>query len=473
VLGVRGINLLMKLGENLPVNFFFTAPSCVPAYSCFETNGATVTVEDIGSLMKNPRVLGLGEVMNIKGVLSGNVELFEKIALAKRAGKRVDGHAPGLSGDDLQRYIEAGVESDHESTSGSEALEKYKLGMWIMAREGSASKDLKNILTAFLHTGEKIDRVMFCTDDINPVDLEKGYVNKLVKIAVEVGFDPFEAFQMATINPAAYFHLENRIGALKIGADADILLIEDLEKVKIRKIIAKGKLISQSASKKKGIKKDIPKWSKNTVKLKHFITPEDLAVKTSLKKGFVKVRAIRVIDKSLITGCKVVTLKVKNNLIHPNIEKDILQIAVLERYGKNGNVSVGFISGVGLKKGAIASTVAHDSHNIIVVGGNWRAMKLAVGAAAEVGGGLFVVNDKIAAKLELPVAGIISDLKFEEVVASLKSLISAVRRLGCRLTDPFLTLSFMTLPVIPKLKLTDVGLIDVTKGKVVDSLVDT
>lgn len=461
VLGIAGIKLFLKESANLPLKTFLTAPSCVPAAPNLETTGGALTFKDLQELLGLPRFVGLAEMMNFPGVLSQDPAVMKKIKLAHSLGKVVDGHAPMVRGKELCAYVSAGIYSDHECVTADEALEKLRLGMWIMAREGSAATNLHEIVKAVYMKKLDTRRLMLATDDISPTDLVKGHVNKLVEAVIAEGYDPVTAIQMATINPATYFHLDHEIGGIAPGLKADFLLVKDPQKMDMPTVFSEGRLIAKEG--KLAIR--IPKWkyppcTRKTMKVKAVPKPEAFAVKASVKKRNVTVRVMRVKDRSLLTASETATLSVRNGLVLPDSKKDVLQAAVLERHKATGNIGLGFVRGFTLSDGALASTVAHDSHNIITVGVNWDDMSYAVKKLIEAGGGVIAVRKgSVLAFLSLPVAGLMSEDHVRAVSNKLVKLQRAARSLGCKLTDPFMTMSFMALPVVPKLKLTDKGLV--------------
>ncbi len=474
ILGSEGVKLLLEEAKHLPLKAFFTAPSCIPAAPGLETSGAQLDAKEVEDLLKIDRVVGLGEVMNFPRVINGDPQLLEKIHAARSLGKAVDGHAPQLRGEALRAYVKAGVQSDHECTTGEEALEKHGLGMWIMIREGSASKDLRRVIQPFLHRGAPKDRLMLVSDDLSPIDLKKGHLDNLVREAIKEGLDPLAALRMVTINPALYFHLDPRMGSLSAGKEANVLLLEDLENIKVRAVFINGQLVAKDGKLVVGIPKfSYPPFSVKTVKIKAPPTPENFSIPAPFKKGLARVRVIIVKDGSLLTEATTETAQVEDFRVLPDPAKDMLQIAVVERHEQTGNMGKGFVRGFGLKEGALASTVAHDSHNLIVVGTKWTEMATAVQAICEMNGGMVVIKDgKTAARLPLPVAGLMSQENTDTVIDGLQRLHEAAKSLGCTLQEPFMTLSFLALPVTPELKVTDKGLVDVKNMRIISPLID-
>jgi len=461
VLGIAGVKLFLKESADLPLKTFITAPSCVPAAPDLETTGGDLSFKALKELLGLPRFLGLAEMMNFPGVLSQDPAVLKKIKLTHSLGKVVDGHAPMVRGKELCAYVSAGIYSDHECVTADEALEKLRLGMWIIAREGSAATNLHEIVKAVYTKKLDTRHLMLATDDISPTDLMKGHVNKLVEAVIAEGYDPVTAIQMATINPATYFHLDHEIGGIAPGLKADFLSVKDLQKMDIPTVFSEGRLIAKEGK----LVISIPTWryppsARKTMKVKAVPKPEAFAVKTSVKRRKVTVRVMGVNDRSHLTTSETATLSVRNGLVLPDAKEDVLQAAVIERHRATGNIGLGFVRGFTLSDGALASSVAHDSHNIVAIGVNWDDMSCAVKKIIEAGGGMVAVRKgSVLAFLSLPVAGLMSENPVSAVSTKLVKLRKAARSLGCKLTEPFMTMSFMALPVIPTLKLTDKGLV--------------
>ncbi len=455
VLGVVGVEYILKASEKIPLSVYVLAPSCVPA-SPLETSGATINEEDIESLLRRDRILGLAEVMNFPGVLSQDKEVLKKIMATKLHGKPVDGHCPGLRGPDLNAYIACGIESDHETIVRDEAQEKLRLGMWLMIREGSAAKSLNNLLP--IVTQENHWRCIWATDDLEVEDiLAEGDVNGILRKAVREGFNPVWAIRMATINVAQRFGLRH-MGAVAPGYAADLAVFEDLEEFRVRLVIKGGKIVYKEGHIKVPIKGWVDPRVLNTIKLQP-LSIENLRLKT---RGD-RVRVIGLVPYQIITESLVHRVKKgAGEEILSDIQQDILKIAVVERHHATGNIGLGLVRGLGLREGALASSVAHDSHNIIVVGENDTDMILAIKEIERMQGGFVVVNHgKVMASLPLPIAGLMSQESAETVSQAVDGIIRAARSQGATPENPFFTLSFLALPVIPELKITDKGLIDV------------
>jgi len=441
VLGKDGVKLLLDEADNSPLRLFCLAPSCVPS-SPLETSGAVVNVEDISELLELDGVIGLAEVMNYPGVVSANRDVIEKILVAR--GKVIDGHAPGLSDKALSAYLSAGISSDHESTTYDEALEKLRLGMWIMIREGSAARNLKALksIAGNRHTMLVTDGDRSVTDII-----KEGYLDYVFRRAVEEGIDEIKALQMLTLNPAEYFGIN--AGIIAPSRFADIVLLENLRQFRVKEVIAGGKIPEFKVFRH-------PEWAKRTVRAKK-LTLEDIRID---RAG--KARIIEVYDGEIVTGESVEFVS------RIDVSRDILKAVVVERHLGSGRVGKAFVRGFGFQRGAIAQSIAHDAHNIVAVGTSDEEICRAVNRVIELQGGIIVSDGKIKAELPLPVAGIMSDEKAEIVAEKLRRVEEAIKELGCRLKSPVITLSFIALPVIPKLKVTDLGLVDVENFRIVD-----
>jgi adenine deaminase len=459
VLGRKGIRFMVESARDIPLNVFIMVPSCVPA-THMETSGATLRATDLKTLYGEPWVIGLAEVMNFPGVIFRNPEVLKKIEMAE--GKRMDGHAPMLSGKGLYAYLTAGIRSDHECTTLKEAKEKLKNGMWVMIREGTTARNLRDLIP--LVNPKNSRRFLFVTDDRHPKELlTEGHINSMVRQAIKWGMDPILAIQMATLNAAEYFKLDD-LGAIAPGYRADILSFDHLGKFRIKKVFKDGVLVAENGEMlslviqtKKSLK------AKGSIRIK---VPKKDAFLLRSDQPFVKV--IQLIPDQIVTKKIMKKIQLKEGVAHPNIKEDILKIVVVERHKATGNIGIGFVQGFGLKKGAIGSSVAHDSHNLVVVGTNDQDILKAVMVIKEMEGGLVVISDKrILASLPLPIAGLMSEASVFQVNLQLEALHSAVKTLGCKLRDPFMTLSFMSLPVIPELKITDKGLVDVNQFKFV------
>lgn len=481
VLGVKGVRLFLEQADVLPLTMNIGIPSCVPATD-METAGGEISLEDIRSLLADERVYGLAEMMNFPGIVRDIGEAREKVSLAIKAGKIVDGHAPGLTGDALKVYISNGgtdwevkIGSDHECTTPAEALEKWESGMYIMLRHGSASKDLENILPEICGRGICLDKFGLVSDDLSASDLRKnGHMDNLIGIAArimhkEIGGDferaALEAIAMATLNHANYFR--KRTGRLSEGAVADIAVFDSLEKITPKLVISRGKIVVRDG-----------KYTGDTVSWDYSPYSHPVVVKDNFanklvvtsKGGSATLRVIGVKENSLLTEELLVKMPVNEGVIRPSVIRRDYKIAVLERHKGTGNISVGFVQGLEFLGGAIASTVAHDSHNLIVLGADEASMIKAVNRVKIAGGGLAAVFKGREEVLPLELAGLMSVAGIDEVLSRHEKLMALVNDMGFD-GDPFLALSFLALPVIPKLKITDKGLVDVEKFKFVDLFV--
>lgn len=460
VLGLQGISFMREATRNLPLDVYMMLPSCVPATD-METSGSKLSASDLSIFIKKQWVLGIGEMMNFPGVLNCDQTVINKITLP--VSKRVDGHAPGLSGKNLCAYISTGISSDHECISVEEAREKLRMGLYIMIREGTVAKDLDNLLPVVDSNNSR--RCFFVTDDRYPHDLY-DHINSMVRRAVKYGIHPFTAIQMASINTAEYFKIPN-LGAIAPGYQADMVVFDNLSDFKPAMVFKKGQLVSRESKflpKENGYK--LPE-TRGSVNVK-WIEKDNFKIKAESDK----IKVINVTGNKLITLGSMEKTKIKDGYAESDIDNDVLKIAVIERHKATGNIGLGFVKGLGLKSGAIASTVAHDSHNMVIIGTNDEDMYYAAVELVKTQGGKIVVeNGKTLEKLPLPVAGLISDLPIEEVMAKLKNLVKATKSLGCKLDDAFMNMAFLSLPVIPDLKITDKGLIDVNKFEITNLFV--
>ncbi len=454
VLGLDGIKYMMESSKGNPLGVYFMLSSCVPA-SHLETAGSRLMSYDLSPLLGEEWVVGIAEVMNYPGVLLRNEDMLEKIRIGSH--KRVDGHAPHLSGRDLNAYIAAGIMSDHESSSFEEAREKLQRGMYIMIREGSVAKNMEALLP--LVTPENARRCMFVSDDDDPADLlDHGHMDRIVRKAIGLGLNPVLAIQMATINTAEYFALRD-LGAIAPGYRADMVIFDDFESFEIRKVFRGGRLVAQNG---RMLPMDIKRPEvplRGTVNVA-WIELEHFRIKAKGRQA----KIIGLTPNQLVTKQLVEEVKTVNGLAVADVERDILKLAVIERHLASGNTGLGFVKGFGLKRGALASSVAHDSHNLIVVGTNDLDMMTAAVEIVKMQGGLVAAAEgKVLATLRLPIAGLMSDKSAEEVRAGMNNLEEIAQDLGCTVSTPFMAMSFLALPVIPSLKLTDKGLVDVKK----------
>lgn len=467
VCGMAGIRYMLDVAEHAPMTILANAPSCVPA-THMSTSGASLSAEDLAALLDHPRVPGLAEMMNCPGVILAVPEVLAKVeTYAKRP---IDGHAPGLTGRELQAYVAAGIGSDHECVTAEEATEKLRLGMRLLIREGTTARNLGALLPAV--TPANARRCCFCTDDRHPVDLlDEGDLDVLVRTAIAGGLEPITAIQMATLNTAEWFRLWDR-GAVAPGKRADLVVFSDLSDLRAELVFVGGRLVARDGQMVVGRTPPGVDDSavRNTVRLPA-LTGEELAL--DVPAGDRRVRVIGASSDQVVTEHLVMEPTVRGSEAIADPERDLLKMAVIERHRRTGNLGLGFVSGIGLRRGAIATTVCHDHHNLIVIGADDASMMTAVRAAAEMGGGEAVaVGDRVMQTLALPIAGLMSDRPLEQVRQQQDAMLEAAAELGCPLHDPFMTASFLALEVIPALKLTDQGLVDVDQFELVDLWVD-
>ena len=457
VCGMEGIKFVMDWAEKLPLDMLFMAPSCVPA-TALETSGTQINTEEVEKILSYSNVIGLGEMMNFPGVVNGDERVLSKIIASK--GKVVDGHAPGLSDKELNAYIAAGILSDHESTTLEEGKEKLKKGMYLMIREGSSEKNLDALLP--LVTDKTYKRCFFVVDDRSCSDLlHEGDIDWVVRKAISRGLDPVRALQMATINTAEHFRLYDR-GAVAPGYLANLITIANLAKLEIDMVFHRGKLVARQAKSLFSLP-DTTSELTHTVHIKP-LTSESFRLTTTGETHPV----IEIVPGQIVTKKKVERVKTVDGAIMPDTARDILKLAVVERHKASGNIGLGLVKGFGLKQGALASSVAHDSHNIVAVGTNDSDILKAVEEISRLQGGLVVCTQgKILAFLPLPVAGLLSLDPLEAVAAQFETIEEAAASLGNLPPAPFSILSFLALPVIPELRLTDLGLVDVTRFKLI------
>ncbi len=455
VCGFEGIKFVMDWAQKLPLDIMFMAPSCVPA-THLETSGAQITSKEVKKILTYPNVIGLGEMMNFPGVVSGDEEVLQKIGASK--GKVIDGHAPGLTGKELNAYLSAGILSDHESTTLEEGKEKLRRGMYLMIREGSSEKNLDALLP--LVTDNTYKRCFFVVDDRSCSDLlREGDIDAVVRKAIDRGLEPVRAIQMATINPAEYFRLYDR-GGIGPGYMANLMTITDLAKLEIDMVFYQGKLVAKQG-------KPLFPQPPVTLELRGTVRIRPIMGK-SLKIAAANETypVIEIVPGQIVTKKAVEMINVVDGVVMPDLERDILKLVVVERHKASGNIGLGLVKGFGLKKGALASSVAHDSHNIIAVGANDLDILKAIEEINRLQGGLVVcANLEILASLPLPIAGLLSPEPLDVVVFQHENVEKAAASLGNLPSAPFAILSFLALPVIPELRLTDLGLVDVVEFK--------
>ncbi|MEJ5185616.1 MAG: adenine deaminase [Candidatus Geothermincolales bacterium] len=462
VLGMDGIKYMIEVSRGLPLELYVMAPSCVPA-TPMETAGAVLGVKELVGLRDDGLVMGLGEVMNYPGVIAGDPEVMAKLQAFR--GLPVDGHAPGLSGAGLNAYVAAGIQSDHECVTAAEAMEKLSRGMYVYVREGSTAKNLESLLPAVLSGSP--ERFLLVSDDVNPEDLsQKGHLDYLVRRAVELGLDPLRALRMVTVNPARRFGIADT-GELAPGYRANLVVLEDLKGFRVLQVYREGEKVAQEGE--------------NLWKAEDRISGSPASMRIAwgkipgiaLRAEGKRIRVIGVVPDQIVTESLVEEAKVEDGNAVQDPSRDILKICVFERHRGTGNVGVGFVRGFGLREGALASTVAHDSHNLVVVGSSDEEIWWAAQVVEKMGGGQVVVRgEEVLADLPLQVAGLMSTLPLEQVRERVQKIRGAARQLGCRLSDPMMALAFMALPVIPSLKITDRGLFDVDSFRHVPVFLD-
>ncbi len=460
VCGLAGIHYMLDASEGLPLTVYVNASSCVPA-THMGTAGAELDAAQLATLLDHPRLLGLAEMMNYPGLILGDPGVLAKIDAFR--GRVIDGHAPGVSGPWLNAYVAAGVGSDHECTTADEAREKLRLGMYLFLRESTGARNLLDLLPAV--GPENSRRCCLCTDDRHPADLlDDGHIDYLLRLAIEHGLDPITAIRMATLNTAEWFRLYDR-GAIAPGKRADLVVLSDLRDLGVEMVFSGGRLVAQDGE----ALDDWPTPTVDDTALRHTIRVDWDALSTDAFRIPAigdKVRVIGVVEGQIVTQHLVEPVTRQNGDAVADPERDILKMAVIERYGRKGNIGLGFIRGMGLQAGALAASVAHDHHNIVVIGVDDQSMLVAARTVGEMGGGFAAVNgDKVMARLPLPIAGLMSDQPIETVRDAMDRLVINSAALGAEPRDPFMVMGFMALEVIPALKLTDQGLIDVEQFK--------
>ncbi|MDA3944799.1 MAG: adenine deaminase [Bacteroidetes bacterium] len=453
VLGIEGIDFMIENGKTVPFKFYFGASSCVPATG-FESSGANLGADAMEKLLSRPEIKYMAEMMNYPGVLFQDKMVMDKLAVAKKFNKPIDGHAPGLKGEDARKYIEAGITTDHECFTMEEALDKIQYGMKIQIREGSAAKNFEALIDLMENHA---DKVLFCSDDKHPDDLVKGHINQLVKRAVDKGYPVMDVLSSAILNPIEHYKLE--VGTLQMGDPADMIVVDSLNEFNVLQTYVNGQLVAENGQ--------------SLIETQQTTTPNNFVADLVTTADFFlentgkAIKVIEALEGQLITNTVIGQAVADGENLTSNTAEDILKIAVINRYQK-AKPAIGFIKNIGLKRGAIASTVAHDSHNIIVVGADDAAMAKAVNFLIESKGGVVACDENIVSLLPLPVAGLMSNQNAYEVAKAYEKTDATAKALGCTLHAPFMTLSFMALLVIPQLKLSDKGLFDGGKFEFTD-----
>jgi adenine deaminase len=456
VFGLEGMRWMLEEGRGLPLKVYLAVPSCVPALPGFEDAGASLGPEEIREALGWEGAAGLGEMMNMPGVIEGDQAVHAAIAATLECGKPITGHwsLAGWNDHRLQAYAAAGVDSCHETTSREDALAKLRAGMWVQFREGSTFRDVAALAPVLTEDGVDSRHCLLVTDDVLPDTIAAdGHMDRVVRRAVEEGIDPLVAIQMATVNGAEYFNLRHDLGSIAPGRLADILFVEDLEDFRPHRVLADGREPGEFPA------YEYPPEAYGSIRLAHPLTAADLRVEAAADSA--RVRAIGVASGSVTTGHLLVELPVDGGEVQPSVELDVAKAASIERHGGPGTIGLGFVKGLGLRRGAVASTVAHDSHNVLVAGMSAADMVFAVERLVEAGGGMIAVADgAVLALVSLPIAGLISDRPVTELAAETRALNEAYRELGSPIESPTMIFSFLSLGVIPALRLTNRGLVD-------------
>ena len=470
VAGEQGLRAMLQSMNRLPYRMLIEVSSRVPTAPGLETTGAVLGAKEVADIMDWEESVSLGELDPSK-ILFVKDEYLHKIADSLSRRKLVNGHAIGRLGQELNVYASSGISDDHECVNTNEMLERLKVGMKVFIREGSSERNVDELVKGIVDNRLDTSNIMFCTDDKHAREIQvEGHINYNVSRAVELGLDPMEAIQMATVNAAKHFRMEDEIGSITPGRLADLLLVEDWRIVKPTIVIFEGKVVAADGELLEECRvSDYPEWIKNTVILKNEITSDSFRAASKITDGTTNIHVIDMIPRQIINHHIVKEMKVKNGSVLSDVEQDILKLAVVERYGKNGNVGVGFVRGFQLKKGALAYSMSHDHHNIVVVGTNDEDMAVAVNEVARLNGGLAVACDGgILNSMELPIGGLMSEKTAEEVMAQLDILNADAKKMGCEMEAPFMSLSFISLPTVPDLGLTDKGLVDVLEHKLIE-----
>lgn len=469
VAGEKGIEQMLVSAKNLPYHMYVEVSSCVPAAPGLETTGDIIDAKSMDKLMQRQESLSMGEI-DANKVLTINEEYIKMISNTLNRRKIVNGHAIGRLGHDLNVYASAGIMDDHECVTVEEMIQRLRVGMSVFIREGSSERNLDTMVGAILENNLPIENFTFCTDDKHVDDtLKEGHINYNVKRAIELGLDKVDALKIASVNAAKHFRVEDEIGSISPGRLADIVIAEDICQKYPDMVFYEGELVAKDGKMVEEVKvRSYPSWIKDTVKLKKKVDDKSFAISTK-RKDKTKVMVIDLIKDQIISKKMKANLEVIDGKIQNNINNDIIKIAVVERYGKNGNIGLGFVHGTGLKEGALAYSMSHDHHNIVVIGVNDEDMAEAVRHIEKIKGGIAVSkNGQILGDMKLPIGGLMSEKKVEEVEEEIKKLNKLAKELGSSLKSPFMSLSFISLPVVPELGLTDLGLVDVLDYKIID-----
>lgn len=473
VLGVEGVQVMLEDGKEVPLRVYGVMPSCVPATPGFEDTGAMIGPKEIREAMKQEEMVGLGEMMNFPGVLSGDEEVHDELRATLEANKTITGHySIPETGSGLNAYIASGARCCHESVRKEDALAKMRLGMYAQIREGSAWHDLKETIKSITEHQVDTRYATLVSDDTHPHTLlHQGHLDHIVKRAIEEGVNPITAIQMVTINVAQCFQMDQDLGSISPGRYADILLLSDLTKVMVDQVIINGELVAEEGE----LVIDLPsiaypEFTKKTMNLASPLTSQDFLIKAPIgNEGVIKARIIEIIEAKVGTIMRECEMAIENGEVGVDIERDIIKVAVVERHRATGTIGQGFVKGFHLKEGAIASTVAHDAHNLLIIGTNDEDMALAGNTLAEVGGGMVAVkNGKVIALLPLPIAGLMSEEPAKKIAPLVEKVDNAWQELGCDLISPFMTMALISLAVLPDIRLTNRGLVDTNTFQFVD-----
>ncbi len=469
VAGEAGLKAMLQSMSRLPYRMLIEVSSRVPTAPGLETTGAVLGPKEVADIMGWDESVSLGELDPSK-ILFVKEEYIHKIADTLSRRKLVNGHAIGRLGQELNVYASSGISDDHECVTAQEMIERLRVGMKVFIREGSSERNVDALVKGILDHHLDTDNLMFCTDDKHAREIQvEGHINYNVARSVELGLDPMHAIQMATVNTAKHFRIEDEIGSITPGRLADILLVKDLKEMKPEMVLFEGKVVAENGH----LTQDCtvgtyPEWIKNTVTLLKPVTADSFKVSSKIQNGTAKVHVIDLIKAQIINNHEICELPVKDGEILMDQSRDILKLSVVERYGKNGNIGIGFVHGFSLQKGALAYSMSHDHHNIVVVGTNEIDMAAAVNEVARLHGGLSIACDgQIKGSMELPIGGLMSEKTADEVMEQMDLLNAEVKKMGCELSAPFMTLSFISLPTVPELGLTDMGLVDVLEHKLI------
>lgn len=472
VAGEAGLRETLKSIETLPYRMLIEVSSRVPTAPGLETTGAVLDAKEVDGLLEWDKSISLGEMDSSKILITREQQYIEKILSALKRGKVVNGHAIGRLGEELNVYAASGISDDHECVTVQEMRERLRVGIKVFIREGSTERNAETLVKGIVENNLPVDNIMFCTDDKHIDDIKnEGHINYNVNKAISLGLEPMKAIKMATIHTAKHFRAEEEIGSITPGRLADIILCGSLKQIVPEEVWFEGRPVANGGTLCEKIEmRKYPDWIKDTVRLKKTITPESFAVSDEgrAENGFVRARVIELIDEQIVNKEVIESLSVKNGRVLCDIEKDCLKLAVVERYGKTGGVGVGFVKGFKLKRGAMAYSMSHDHHNIVVVGTNDEDMSIAVNHIAQIKGGLCTAcNGRVTASMTLPIGGLMSEKSSEEVEGELELMNESARNIGCEIPAPFMALSFISLPTVPELGLTDKGLVDVLKHRLI------